>query len=83
MKLPPKSAKLSIGIITIVFGMSLESFSLDCILNVMLNIPYMRKEECEAGTVIAKFPFKKKIPCYCYSLITMRKLKFSYIASNR
>lgn len=75
MKPPPKSTKLSIGIITIVFGMVLGSLTLDCILNVMLNIPYMRVEECEQATMIATFLLKKEIPCYCYVLAMMNKSK--------
>lgn len=59
MRPPPKSAKLSIGIITIVFGMGLGSLILDCVLNVVLNIPFMGDEEHEEPTTIATFPLKK------------------------
>lgn len=74
MRPPPKSAKLSIGIITIMFGMSLGSLTLDYILNVMLNIPYMEEEDSEEETMIATFPSKEKDPCYCYLNFMMKQI---------
>lgn len=56
------------------FGMSLGSLTLDYILNVMLNIPYMEEEDSEEETMIATFPSKEKDPCYCYLNFMMKQI---------